>query len=154
FFGFLGTNIVLVTILASTAVLMDYWNRAYGKTLSIVAVALSLLALTLRLALTQYHQHKEIAQRKKAQEELAISHQNVASLLETSQRQTAEITIINNLGNQLQTCSSREEVFSSIPERMLALFPGSLGTLSVFNTSRSRAEVVAFWGMDAPPDLS
>ncbi len=127
FLSFLGTNLVLVAMLSCVALLMDRWKQAYGGILTNVAIAASLLAFTLRLALTQFHQQQEIAQRKAAQNQLTVSHQEVGRLLADARRQTAEITQISELGSLLQACTSRNEVFRLIPERLRRLFPGASG---------------------------
>src|SRR6266481_7580201 len=56
FVSLLGTNLVLVTLLFCIDLLMGRRNEAHGQTLTAVAVAASLLAFAIRLALTQYHQ--------------------------------------------------------------------------------------------------
>jgi diguanylate cyclase (GGDEF)-like protein len=147
FLSFLGTNLVLVAMLSCIALLMDRWKQAYGETLTSVAIAASLLALTFRLALTQFHQQQEIAQRKVAQEQLSVSHQKVGLLLDGARRQTAEITQISELGSLLQACASREEVFRLIPERLRRLFPGASGCISLLSRSRNRVESAAEWGV-------
>ena len=147
FLSFLGTNLVLVAMLSGLALLTDRWRQAYGGVLTNVAIAASLLALTLRLALTQFHQYQEISHRRAAQSQLAVSHEKIAGLLDYARRQTAEITQINELGTLLQACASREEAFSVIPERLERLLPGASGTLSILNVARTRAEVVAEWGV-------
>ncbi len=152
FLRFLGTNLVLVAMLSGIALLRDHWKQAYGGTLTSLVIAASLLALTLRLALTQFHQHEEIAQRKSAQEQLAASHQKIALLLDNAQQQTAEITQISQLGNLLQACTTRTEVFALIPERVVRIFPGTSGALSLLDASRTRAESVAHWGLYPPLD--
>jgi diguanylate cyclase (GGDEF)-like protein len=146
FFDFLGTNLVLVAMLCCLAMFMDQWRQAYGGALTNAAIAASLVALTLRLALTQFHQYREIAQRRAAQKQLAASHEQIAGLLEYARGQTDEITQINELGTLLQACSSREEAFRVIPDRLEKLFPGVSGTLSVLNSEATRAEVVSKWG--------
>src|ERR1039458_2282676 len=65
--SYLGTNLALVAMLVCTNLLMDRWKQAYGEVLADVAIAASLFALAFRLALTQFHQQQEIAQRKAAQ---------------------------------------------------------------------------------------
>ena len=152
FLSFLGTNLVLVAMLSGIALLRDHWKQAYGGTFTNLAIAASLLAFALRLALTQFHQHKEIAQRRSAQEQLAASHQKVARLLNNAQQQTAEITLISQLGNLLQACTSRAGIFALIPERMERIFPGTSGALSLLDASRTRAESVAHWGLYPPLD--
>lgn len=147
FLSFLGTNLVLVAMLSCTALLMDRWKQAHGATMTNVAIAASLVAFTFRLALTQFHQQQEIAQRKAAQKQLTASHQQIGRLLDDSQRQTDEITQISELGSMLQACASREEVFRLIPERLRRLFPGASGCISLLSASRNRVESAAQWGV-------
>src|SRR6266852_5780232 len=147
FLSFLGTNLVLVAMLSCIALLMDRWKQAHGELLADVAIGASLLAFTFRLALTQFHQHQEIAQRKAAQDQLTVSHQKVGLLLDNAQRQTAEITQISELGSLLQVCTSREEVFRLIPDRLRRLFPGASGSIALLSVSKSHAQSVAQWGV-------
>ena len=146
FLGLLGTNLVLVAMLSCVNTLMDRWKQAHGEFLTNAAVAASLLAFTFRLALTQYHQQREIAERKVAQTQLMASNQQVGNLLEDARRQTYEITQISELASLLQACSSREEVFRLIPERFRRLFPGASGCVALISPSRNRVESVAEWG--------
>jgi diguanylate cyclase (GGDEF)-like protein len=147
FLSFLVTNLVLVGLLCSINLLMDRWKQAHGEALTDVAIAASLVAFTLRLALTQFHQHQEIAERKAAQKQLAASHEQIGHLLDNARRQTAEITQISELGSLLQACASREEVFRLIPERLRRLFPGASGSVSLLSTSRNRVDSVVEWGI-------
>lgn len=147
FLSFLGSNLVLVTMLSFVVALTDQWRQAHGKALTDVAVVASLMAFAFRLALTQFHQQQEISRRIAAQSQLAASHQKIGLLLEGAQRQTIEITQISELGSLLQACASRQEVFRLIPERLRRLFPGASGSISLFNDSRNRIEGVAKWGI-------
>jgi diguanylate cyclase (GGDEF)-like protein len=147
--SFLGSNLVLIAMLLTMGLLMDRWKQAYGETLTNLAIAASLFAFTFRLALTQFYQQQEIAQRKVAQEQLSVAHREVGRLLDESHRQTAEITQISELGSLLQACTSREEVFRLIPERLRRLFPGASGCISLFSRSRNRVESAAEWGVCA-----
>ncbi len=149
--SFLGTNLVLVAMLACINLLMDRWKQAQGEILTDVAIAASLLAFTLRLALTQFHQQQEIAHRKAAQKQATASHQEVGRLLDDARRQTAEITQVSELGSVLQACTSREEVFRLIPERLRRLFPGASGSVSLLSASGNRVDSAAQWGV-SPTD--
>ncbi len=141
FISFFGINLVLVAMLSCIALLMDWWKQAFGGTLADIAIAVSLVAFTLRLALTQFHQQQEISQRKAAQTQLTASHQKVGRLLDSARRQTAEITQISELGSLLQACASRDEVFRLIPERLRRLFPGASGCIALLSDSRSPRRV-------------
>jgi diguanylate cyclase (GGDEF)-like protein len=147
FLSFLGTNLALVALLSCTALLLDRWKQAHGATTTSVAIAASLIAFTLRLALTQFHQQQEITRRIAAQNQLAASYQKIGHLLEGARRQTIEITQISELGSLLQACASRQEVFRLLPERLRLLFPGASGCISLFSASRNRVESVAKWGI-------
>jgi diguanylate cyclase (GGDEF)-like protein len=151
FSSFLGKNLVLVAILFSIDMMMDKWKAAHGAFLTNLAVSASLLAFTVRLALTQFHQQQEIAERKAAQEGLSAANETIANLLDDARVDAAAIALVNQLAGLLQACSSRDEAFRLIPERMARLFPGTSGTLTVFNASRTRAEGVAEWGAHPPP---
>ena len=153
FVRLLGINLVLVALLCCLNLLMDYWKQGHGAALADAAIAASLFAFTLRLALTQFHQQQEIAHRKAAQRQLTASNEKVGHLLDNARRQTAEITLISELGSLLQACGSREEVFRLIPERLRRLFPGASGCISLFSASRNRVECVAQWGITPAAQL-
>lgn len=147
FIGFLGTNLALVTMMVTLSLLIDRWEEAFGGVLTDVAIGASLIAFTLRLALTQHHQQEEIVQRKAAQEQVTASNRKIGRLLESSRRQTAEITQISELGSLLQACATREEVFRLIPERMRRLFPDASGAICLLAASKNRVETAASWGL-------
>jgi len=152
FLGFLGTNIALVSMLCCVGLLTNRWKAAYGGVLTGVAIAASLLAFTLRLALTQFHQQQEIVQRHAAQKQLTASHQRIGHLLEDARRQTSEITQISELGSVLHACATLEEVLRLIPERLRRLFPGFSGSVALLSASRNRLQSSAEWGMLFPAD--
>jgi len=152
FLGFLGTNIALVSMLCCVGLLTNRWKAAYGSALTDLAIAASLLAFTLRLALTQFHQQQEIVQRHAAQKQLTASHQQIGRLLEDARRQTSEITQISELGSVLHACATREEVFRLMPERLRRLFPGFSGSVALLSASGNHLQSSAQWGMLFPAD--
>ena len=147
FISFLAINLILVTMMVTLSLLIDRWEEAFGGLLTDIAIGASLVALTLRLALTQHHQQEEIVQRKAAQELVTASNKKIGRLLEGARRQTVEITQISELGSLLQACATRDEVFRLIPERMRRLFPDASGSISLLTASRNRVESVASWGV-------
>ncbi len=146
FVSFLGTNLVLVALLLGIDLLMGRWQASHGRILTVIAVAASLLAFTVRLALTQYSQQREIVQRKTAQDELFAANETITGLLNHARIETIGITQISELGSLLQACSSRDEAFLVMPERLGRLFPGTYGAISVLNTSKDKVESAARWG--------
>jgi diguanylate cyclase (GGDEF)-like protein len=152
FLSFLGTNLVLVTMLSCVALLTDRWKQAHGETFTNVAIAASLLAFTFRLALTQFHQQQEIQQREATQCELFAANETIGGLLEESRAHASAIAQISELGSLLQACASRDEAFRIIPERMRRLFPGTSGAVSLLSASKNRVESQVEWGPCAPAD--
>jgi len=150
FRSFLGKNLALVGLLAGIHALTDLWQEANGVILTNVVVAGSLLAFTVRLALTQFHQHEEIAQRRCAQDELSAANETIASLLEETRMEASTIAQVGQVGTLLQSCSSRDEAFRLLPEWLARLFPGTSGSLSILDLSRTRAEPVVTWGTPFP----
>jgi diguanylate cyclase (GGDEF)-like protein len=150
FVSFLGTNLVLVALLLGIDLLMGRWQAVHAKILTVIAVAASLLALTVRLALTQYSQQREIVQRRAAQDELFAANETITGLLNEARIETSGITQISELGSLLQACFSRDEALRVTPERLKRLFPGTSGTISVLNASKDRAESAARWGIRLP----
>jgi diguanylate cyclase (GGDEF)-like protein len=147
FISYLGTNLTFVAMMVILNVLMDRWKEAFGALLTDIAIATSLIAFTVRLALTQHHQQEEIVQRKAAQEQVTASNRKIGHLLEGARYQTVEITQISELGSLLQACASREDVFRLVPERMRRLFPDASGSISLLTSAKSRVETVASWGV-------
>lgn len=147
FLRFLGANLVLVAMLSFVHSLTDQWKQAHSEILTNTAVVASLLAFTFRLALTQFHQQQEIAERKTAQDRLSASNQTVSHLLDDARQQTDEIAQISELGGLLHACASREEVFRLLPERMRRLFRGASGCLALLSASKNRLESAAEWGI-------
>ncbi len=147
FLSFLGANVVLTAMLSCLILLRERWKQAQGETITDIAIAASLLAFTLRLALTQYRQQIEIAQRQEAQRQVAATHEKVGRLLDDARRQTTEITQISELGSLLQACASRDEILRLLPERLRRLFSGASGCVALFSSSKSRLEAAAKWGI-------
>src|SRR5207248_2702304 len=109
FVGFLANNIILVALLfCCIDLLMGKWKAAHSEILTAIAVAASLLAFTIRLALTQYHQHQEIARRKAAQDALSTANKTISGLLEIADLEATGFTQISELGSLLQACASRD----------------------------------------------
>jgi hypothetical protein len=154
FLSFLGKNLALVAVLFSIDLMMDRWKAAHGATLTNVAVGVSLLAFTVRLALTQFHQQQEIAQRKAAQEELFVATETISGLLEDARIEANSIAQINLLGSLLQAAATRDEAFRTISERVARLLPGTSGALSVLDASRTHVESVAQWGVNLAQGLA
>lgn len=145
FLRLIGKNLVLVGILVIIHNLTDRWRPEHGMVLIEIVVLASLFILTVRLALTQFAQQKEIAQRTRAQEDLTVANNRIADLLEEARAEASSLAHVSQFTSSVHGCSSREEVFLLIPEWLPRLLPETSGSLAVFDLSRTHAVTVADW---------
>ncbi len=89
---------------------------------------------------------RDISERKRAQEALQQANKELIARLSEFQQQTHEVTLVNQMGDLLQTCITPEEAHTVIGRFIPKLFPAEAGALCVLNTSRNLLEPVAVWG--------
>ena len=154
FFSFLTRSLALVTLVFITDIALDEWKESTGLILADLVVAAYLLVFSVRLALTQYRQQREISHRKAAQLQLTTANQQIAGLLEESKQQTLELAHISQLSSLLQACSSRADALRIISQGLRGLYPTVSGALSLVSASGERAESVVHWGPFPPDDQS
>ena len=63
----------------------------------------------------------------------------------------SQMTLLNELQEQLQSCFAMEEVYQVTAKLMSRLFPAELGGLYIINNSRNRVETASTWG-GTPPE--
>jgi len=146
FTTFLGRNLVLATYLIIIHSTMDEWPTMQHLVLSNVAVSLFLVAFTVRLALTEYHQQQEITHRRAAQNELSEANRTISDLLEEARIDASAIAQVSQLSSVLQACASQAEAFRILPEWLANIFPGTSGCLTILHLHQSHPEQVARWG--------
>lgn len=83
--------------------------------------------------------HREFRQRTKTEISLREA-------FEQMERHNAETKLTSRMGDYLQGCRDRQEVYDVIAGSMPALFPVSYGSISVFNEDRSFLYPVLTWG--------
>ena len=154
FLALFGKNLALVAVLFSVKLIMDQWNQARGVVLTQAAIVASLLAYTVRLAMTQRGQHQEIARREAAQRQLTDANNKIGVLLEEARQRAAEITQINELVSLLQACASPADAYKLTSECLQRLFPEVSGCLAALDASKVQVESVTEWGPTPPKDRS
>jgi len=86
---------------------------------------------------------QELAEREQAEEKLG------ATVTELEQH-NREITLLNEMGDLLQTCRTVEEASAVVAQFAQKLFPKQSGALCLIAASRNLVEAIATWGA-APP---
>jgi diguanylate cyclase (GGDEF)-like protein len=145
-----GKNLGLVVALFGVALIVGRWSPPRYSVITNAAIAASLVAFTLRLALTQHRQQQEITQRMAAQTQLTEANNRIGVLLEEARRQAAEITKVNELVSLLQACSSATEAYKLVSECLQGLFPQCSGCVTQVNPGAERVDPVIEWGPNPP----
>lgn len=98
--------------------------------------------------ITRRRQAEEALQRSLSENQQATSR--LTAIVAELERRAQEATLLNKMGDMLQTCNSPEEVYAVVERIAPQLFPHEAGTLAIQNENRTLVEVVAQWGQ---PDL-
>jgi diguanylate cyclase (GGDEF)-like protein/PAS domain S-box-containing protein len=88
----------------------------------------------------------DIADRKRSEAELQQMNARLSGWLTEAEQRTHDISLLNELGELLQTSQSVEEAFNLIPQILPALFPRAAGRLYVMKESRNQVDPMCEWG--------
>ena len=91
----------------------------------------------------------DVTQRKQAEWEARQAHQQVSAKVHELERRNREMSLINEMGDMLQSCPTPEEAFTVMAHWAEQLFNGRRGALCVISPSRNLVEPVAVWGTSA-----
>ncbi|HMP41476.1 MAG TPA: diguanylate cyclase, partial [Roseiflexaceae bacterium] len=96
---------------------------------------------------------RDITPRKEAEAELQQANTQLKHWVANLEQRTREMTMLNEMGEWLQTCQLPEEAYGVIAQFGTQLFPGTSGAFYARQADQSESQVerVAFWG-NAPPD--
>jgi diguanylate cyclase (GGDEF)-like protein/PAS domain S-box-containing protein len=88
----------------------------------------------------------DITEARRAQDALRGAHDDLARSVAQLERRNTEVTLLNEMGDLLQSCADLDEVSKVIRKYARQLFPGQAGAVSVIAPSRNLLEMVATWG--------
>ena len=94
---------------------------------------------------------RDITERKRAREKLQQANEELMVRVSELQQRTRETTLVNEMGELLQTCLNPDEAYAVIGKSAEKLFPTEPGTLYLLNASRNLLEPAVIWG-DSPPE--
>jgi diguanylate cyclase (GGDEF)-like protein/PAS domain S-box-containing protein len=100
------------------------------------------LERTLQLADANERLQKEMLEKDLARNRLDLQTENMMKEL---QRRSERATLLAQLGELLQSCISREEVFSAALGFAPKIFPASRGAIALLNPSRNLTDVIGSW---------
>jgi diguanylate cyclase (GGDEF)-like protein/PAS domain S-box-containing protein len=100
------------------------------------------LERTLQLAEANERLQKEMSEKDFARHRL---DQQTESMMKELQKRSERATLLAKLGELLQSCVNREEVFAAALGFAPKIFPASRGAIALLNPSRNLADVIGLW---------
>ncbi len=91
--------------------------------------------------------YEEITERKLAEEALARLNDNLRGMVAETEERNRQMTLLNEMGDELQACQFSEEAYQVIRNFMPKFFPTLAGgALYMLNNSKNLFQEVVVWG--------
>ncbi len=94
---------------------------------------------------------RDITERKQAEVTLRQANLELDRRSRELEIRNLQVTLLNEMGDLLQTCRTIEETYPIVPQFAQQLFPEQTGALYVYTASKNLVEAVSLWG-DLPSD--
>ena len=94
----------------------------------------------------------DITERKRAEEALRNANEKLTSWVGELERRNREVSLLNEMGDLLQSCLTAEEAHAVIAQFAQQLFPDESGALYVNAPPATTLDAVRGWGATPPPD--
>lgn len=88
----------------------------------------------------------DITQQRQATEQLRLANEELAARVKELQTRSSEMDLVNQMGEQLQSCMSLPEACEISTQYIKRICPLSAGALYLIKESKNFAEMVGSWG--------
>ena len=88
----------------------------------------------------------DITQQRKASEQLRLANEELAERVNELQTRSYEMNLVNEMGEQLQSCHTIPEACEISTQYIQQICPNSSGALYIIKESRNLAESTSTWG--------
>jgi diguanylate cyclase (GGDEF)-like protein/PAS domain S-box-containing protein len=93
---------------------------------------------------------QDVTERVQAEIRLNAANQELAKKVQELQQRSEEISLLSEMGGNLQACNTVNDAYTQIGNAAEQLFPQWLGELCVITSSRTTVETVSDWGQAVP----
>ncbi len=93
---------------------------------------------------------RDITERKRAETALQEAYAKLSASVDELERHDRDMTLVNEMGDLLQSCITAEEAHQVISRYGRRLFPSDSGAVFVATSERDVLEAAAAWGSPAP----
>jgi len=95
---------------------------------------------------------EDITERKRAEQAIQQSNEKLTASVKELEFRSHNRTLLNEMGDLLQTCLTVEEAYDIIAKFAQLLFPGESGALCILDDPQNNVETVAAWGESSPTE--
>jgi diguanylate cyclase (GGDEF)-like protein/PAS domain S-box-containing protein len=92
----------------------------------------------------------DITEVKKAEESLLLTNEQVKSSMAEVENRSRELTLLGEMGDMLQSCTSSKEAHFVVASFAEKLFPGCSGALYMSTSEKDTYEAAIAWGENPP----
>jgi diguanylate cyclase (GGDEF)-like protein/PAS domain S-box-containing protein len=93
--------------------------------------------------------YKDVSEQMETAEVAKAHSESLNKLVTELQLRTTQMTLLNEMGDLLQCCGSRNEAYSVVAQSARKIFPiATSGALFIFRSSRNVLETVSTWGKE------
>lgn len=96
---------------------------------------------------------RDVTERKRGEQALHRAYEKLSASVQELERHDRDVTLINEMGDMLQSCLTTGEAHEVIAQYAPRLFDGGSGALFTPTPSRNVLEAVAVWGERPPGTL-
>lgn len=125
------------------------WQIISGAAVTAILIGLLLFTLQLnrKLRISKQSLQEEMAERRHAEMALYETLKKLEGTIREVEQRNRHITLINEMGDLLQSCLTREEAYAGITSIIPQLFPDLSGTVFMLSPRKSLLiEAVVRWG--------
>ena len=141
---------------ARQQVLLDQESRAAERMArfeSTLFTALALIAMLL-LGTVGALAADDFNRRKESEDTLNRTNAELNTWVNELERRTTEMSLIAEMGEQLQMCRGSEEAYDVVRRACPRLFPALTGAVYILNSPANLLQPVVAWGQDEEPDIA